>query len=296
MFVPPIVFDRNCAEVPIFTRATDIFWSCAGIGGIYPSSQCKIPTSAYAVSLQLADFCGYWDGGPEAIGEDMHFYAKSLYETKGNIVSVTVYSPASQCNVVGAPAKGPIANYVNDMKARWTQACRHLWGSLDWGYTWHRTLTGSFGPSRQSTAAYMALSEIENSPGSTLVGDDHPVPLDIEAALLPPAAMQGRTPSPADSITTAYSGEGEEEAAKKVSQVDPPKYAPRPTHPRVSFAIDDESEEEDDTQEEKKSFVLSALDCADDTKKPFRRAFRFIVLHTRLYEVSARVRTGTLHR
>lgn len=85
MFVPPTLFDRNSADVPIFTRATDIFWSCAGIGGIYPSSWCKIPTSAYAVSLDLARFCDFWDAGPEAIGEDLHFYCKAMFETKGNV-------------------------------------------------------------------------------------------------------------------------------------------------------------------------------------------------------------------
>lgn len=279
MFVPPIVFDRNCAEVPIFTRATDIFWSCAGIGGIYPSSQCKIPTSAYAVSMQLAEYCGYWDAGPEAIGEDLHFYCKALYETRGNVISVTVYSPASQCNVVGAPAKGPIANYVNDMKARWTQACRHLWGSLDWGYTWHRTLTGAFGPSQQSTAAYMALQTVESSPGSTCVGDEG---MDVEATLLPPSAFDQRTPSPSGSTSTAYSVE--EEKGEKVGQLDPPTVAPKPLHPRVSFAIDDDQEDVEEV-DERKQFMASGF--VDDSAKPLRRAFRFIVLHTRLYEVSA---------
>lgn len=68
LFCPPTIFDRNCSEVPIFTRATDIFWSCAGMSGLYESSNCKIPTSAYSVSLGLAEFVGFWDAGPEAIG------------------------------------------------------------------------------------------------------------------------------------------------------------------------------------------------------------------------------------
>lgn len=85
MFIPPTLFDRNSPDVPIFTRATDIFWSCAGIGGIYPGSSCKIPTSAYGVSMDLARFCDFWDAGPEAIGEDLHFYCKAMFETKGNV-------------------------------------------------------------------------------------------------------------------------------------------------------------------------------------------------------------------
>ncbi|KAK0551051.1 hypothetical protein OC846_003429 [Tilletia horrida] len=158
MFVPPTLFDRNCAEVPIFTRAADIFWCCAGMGGIYPSSWCKIPTSAYGVSLELVKYTNFWDCGPEAIGEDMHFYCKAMFETKGNVYAETVYSPASQCNVVGGPGNGAVSSYVNDMRARWSQACRHLWGSLDFGYCYHRFLTGAIGQTVKNTD-YMTLTE-----------------------------------------------------------------------------------------------------------------------------------------
>ncbi|KDN41059.1 hypothetical protein K437DRAFT_180340 [Tilletiaria anomala UBC 951] len=156
MFVPPILFDRNAPDVPVFTRLADIFWSCAGIGGIYPGSSVKIPTSAYSVSLELVKFCNFWDTGPESIGEDMHFYVKAMFETKGHVNSITIYSPASQCHVVGAPAHSAFANYVSDMAARWSQAVRHMWGSLDFGYCWKRVLLLQFGPSvRQPT--YVAL-------------------------------------------------------------------------------------------------------------------------------------------
>ncbi|KAL9940526.1 hypothetical protein V8E36_000014 [Tilletia maclaganii] len=160
MFVPPTLFDRNCAEVPVFTRAVDIFWCCAGLGGIYPSSWVKIPTSAYGVTLELAKYCNYWDSGPEAIGEDMHFYVKAMFETKGNVSAETIYSPASQCNVVGGESNGAVASYISDMRARWSQACRHLWGSLDFGYCWHRLLTGQFGQSVKQES-YMALTTSE---------------------------------------------------------------------------------------------------------------------------------------
>lgn len=287
MFVPPIVFDRNCHDVPIFTRATDIFWSCAGIGGIYPSSQCKIPTSAYAVSMHLADFCGFWDGGPEAIGEDLHFYCKAIFETKGNIKSVTIYSPASQLNVVGSPAKGPIANYINDMKARWTQACRHLWGSLDWGYCWHRTLTGSFGQSSQSTAAYMALGDVDHDDcGPPLPYEEDEdeekalKTINVAAALLPPG-HDLRVPSPSDSVSTACSTNTEE--TTKVSHVDLPTYAPSPLHPsQVRFESDLSADEGSEDPRES----LRGIDgpIVDDSAKPLRRWFRIVVLLTRLYE------------
>lgn len=58
---------------------------CSGIGGIYPSSGAKLPTSAYSVSLALAIQIGFWDAGPQAIGEDMHMFCKSMLDTRGNV-------------------------------------------------------------------------------------------------------------------------------------------------------------------------------------------------------------------
>lgn len=253
MFVPPIIFDRNSHKVPIFTRATDIFWSCAGAGTLYPSSECKIPTSAYGVSMQLADFCGYWDAGQEAIGEDLHFFCKALFETKGNLKSVTIYSPASQCNVVGAPANGPIADYINDLKARWAQACRHLWGSLDWGYCWHRVLTLSFGQSSQSPVAYVAA--MQNGDDS----DRSSIPLS------PIFGSRVGTPSSHSSV--------EDGVAVKISEVDQlPQYASPKMSPSRMEARDEEEE----------AFLVSSL--PNDNVNLLRRAFRFTVLLTRLYE------------
>lgn len=57
----------------------------SGIGGIYPSSGAKLPTSAYSVSLALAVQIGFWDAGPQAIGEDMHMFCKSMLDTRGNV-------------------------------------------------------------------------------------------------------------------------------------------------------------------------------------------------------------------
>ncbi|KZP01101.1 hypothetical protein CALVIDRAFT_474773, partial [Calocera viscosa TUFC12733] len=148
MFCPPIIFDRNQDEVPVFTRVTDIMWASAGIGGLYPSSTVKIPTSAYTVSMGLAVYVGFWDAGPEAIGEDMHMFTKCMFDTCGHLKVETIYSPASQCNVVGAPAARKVTRLVNAAGARWSQAIRHMWGSLDTGYAWNRFLTQDFGPSK----------------------------------------------------------------------------------------------------------------------------------------------------
>ncbi|KAG8810536.1 hypothetical protein FRC19_004455 [Serendipita sp. 401] len=156
MFVPPIIFDRNQADVPGITRITDIMWSAVGIGGIYPSSLVKVPTSAYSVSIGLAVYVGFWDTGPEAIGEDMHMFCKSLLDTRGHLHVETVYAPASQCNVIGPrPQFGTQtkwARFFGDSHARWTQGVRHLWGSLDTAYVWSRFLTSDIGVSSQRDA------------------------------------------------------------------------------------------------------------------------------------------------
>lgn len=90
MFVAPIVFDRNAlggclqrslrgfadnprnADVAAPIVCTDILWSAAGLGTMYEGSRAKLPTSAYAMSTELAARIGFWDAGPDAIGEDLH--------------------------------------------------------------------------------------------------------------------------------------------------------------------------------------------------------------------------------
>ena len=102
MFCVPILFDRNAHEVPIFVRIVDILWAQAGFSTTYPTSDIKIPTSAYGISMKLVNDVDFWDTGPESIGEDMHMFAKCFLSTGGNLHVQTIYSPASQLNVVGS--------------------------------------------------------------------------------------------------------------------------------------------------------------------------------------------------
>jgi hypothetical protein len=60
-------------------------------------------------------------------------FIKTLFCTGGNLISETVYSPASQLDVCSEDNRG-YKGYFNDSKARYKQALRHLWGSLDSGY------------------------------------------------------------------------------------------------------------------------------------------------------------------
>ncbi|KAJ2891390.1 hypothetical protein MKZ38_000510 [Zalerion maritima] len=133
LYAVPIVFDRNAQNVPAMVRVADILWAAAGMSGLYRGSTIAPPTSAYSLSLQLVDrVCG-WDCDAEAIGEDLHMYLKCFFALNGNLTVRTILSPVSQCNVTGGNGKGLKALYA-DIRARYKQAQRHMWGSLDTGY------------------------------------------------------------------------------------------------------------------------------------------------------------------
>lgn len=132
LYVTPIIFDRNAHVVPAVVRIADILWCGAGLSGLYENSAVCIPTSVYSVSLLLAERVGGWDTGPEAIGEDLHMYLKCWFATAGRLTVRVVHSAASQCNVC-SDAKG-IRGWIESWRARYRQALRHMWGSLDTGY------------------------------------------------------------------------------------------------------------------------------------------------------------------
>lgn len=96
-----LILYRNANNVPVFVRVTDMFWSIGVMSNLYKNSPIKIPCSAYSLSMDLAVSVGFWDSGPEAIGEDMHMYLKCLFATKGHVIVKSIYSPASQCNIEG---------------------------------------------------------------------------------------------------------------------------------------------------------------------------------------------------
>ncbi len=132
LYVTPIIFDRNAHAVPALVRIADILWCGAGLSGLYRNSAICIPTSVYSISLLLAERVGGWDTGPEAIGEDLHMYLKCYFATAGKFTIQVVHSPASQCNV-SSDTKG-YRGWLESGQARYRQALRHMWGSLDTGY------------------------------------------------------------------------------------------------------------------------------------------------------------------
>jgi len=133
LYAAPIIFDRNAHLVPGIVKMADILWCAAGLSGQYRGSTIRPPTSVYSVPLELADRVGGWDAGPEAIGEDLHMYLKCFFALNGHLTTRTVTSPVSQTNVTGKGDIG-ILSYVQGLQARYNQALRHMWGSLDSGY------------------------------------------------------------------------------------------------------------------------------------------------------------------
>src|SRR2546430_16178296 len=97
----------------------------ASISGMYPNSPLAIPTSVYSVPLRLAENVNGWDVGPGAVGEDMHMLLKSFFGVSGRLVTRTVFSAASQCNVSGNSQRFSID--FESMHARYLQGMRHMW-------------------------------------------------------------------------------------------------------------------------------------------------------------------------
>lgn len=155
LYAAPIIFDRNAHAVPAIVRVADILWSAGGMSGLYRGSAIAPPTSVYSLSLDLIDRVGGWDGGCEAIGEDLHMYIKCFFALNGNLTSRTILSPVSQSNVVGS-GKGGIRGILLDVKARYKQALRHMWGSLDTGFAL-RKFVEMWQNRRQTTRAYRPL-------------------------------------------------------------------------------------------------------------------------------------------
>lgn len=138
LYTPPIIFDRNSNSVPACVRVADLLWAAAGLSGLYPYAAICPPTSVYSIPLTLVRRVGGWDTGPDAIGEDLHMYLKCFFTLKGNLVSRSVPSPASQCNL-HSDVKG-VRGWFDAHIGRYNQALRHMWGSLDSGFALRRLM------------------------------------------------------------------------------------------------------------------------------------------------------------
>lgn len=126
LFAPTLIFDRNANAVPFVVRLADICWSIGLISNF--QLPVKFPCSVYTLTRMLAHQVNYWDAGPEAIGEDMHMALKCWTTLRMELKMFPIYIPASCSNVQAD-------TYFGSVKGRFEQSKRHLWGALDFGYT-----------------------------------------------------------------------------------------------------------------------------------------------------------------
>jgi hypothetical protein len=110
-------------------------------------SQVCIPTSVYSLPLVLAEYVGGWDCGPDAIGEDLHMYLKCFFALSCKLTTRVVYAAASQCNVCSTSVG--LKGYLGGLRARYSQALRHMWGALDTGFAIRQSVRMVWGPDNQ---------------------------------------------------------------------------------------------------------------------------------------------------
>ncbi|CAK7219613.1 hypothetical protein SCUCBS95973_003874 [Sporothrix curviconia] len=168
LYSAPIIFDRNAHNVPAIVRVADILWCAAGLSGLYRGSTIAPPTSVYSLPLQLVDRVGGWDCDSEAIGEDLHMYLKCFFALNGNLTVRTVLSPISQTNVTaGGYGKG-VGGVVSDMRARYKQALRHMWGALDTGFALRKVIE-LWRNRKQTTRTFCPLHSALNDAANTYI-------------------------------------------------------------------------------------------------------------------------------
>ncbi|KAK7207619.1 hypothetical protein BZA70DRAFT_243969 [Myxozyma melibiosi] len=198
MYVLPIVFDRNASTVSPIVRCADMLWCAAGISALYDCSQVRTPTSVYSITMTLARYVGFWDTGPGAIGEDLHMYLKCYFKTCGRLRSVSVFSPASHCNVVHEnwmPQLSVLERWRLSSVARFMQACRHMWGIVDSGYAIKQTLRTLTLAGRQNQLGSFEYYDQDTENSDAELGSDEKL-LSIASSVRYPSA----TPTASSSV------------------------------------------------------------------------------------------------
>jgi len=127
VFGIPISFYGNALDVPAPVRVTDMVWTITVTQQLSTGRHVRFPCSCYSLSMFLAHRVGFWDKGPEAIGEDAHMFLKCLFKTSGEARIETIYIPAGCYNVCDD-------TWLGSIKARYDQMFRHLWGTIDLAY------------------------------------------------------------------------------------------------------------------------------------------------------------------
>jgi hypothetical protein len=123
----PISFYQNALDVPAAVRVTDMVWAITVLQQLSTGRSVRFPCSTYSLTMDLCNTVGFWDKGPEAIGEDAHMFLKVLFKTSGAARIETIYVPAGCYNVCDD-------TWLGSIRARYNQMYRHLWGTFDLAY------------------------------------------------------------------------------------------------------------------------------------------------------------------
>mmetsp|Transcript_15463 Transcript_15463/g.43281 ORF Transcript_15463/g.43281 Transcript_15463/m.43281 type:complete len:541 (-) Transcript_15463:9-1631(-) len=135
VFASPVLFERNCYDVPDATRVMDFMWSAMSTQNLAGSDGVGFPVSNYSVSLKLLQDIDFLDTNSYAIAEDAHLFLKAFFKTQGRATIHTVMVPFNMFCV-----KTDEGTWWKDIIARATQAERHFQGVNDMAYALKQTL------------------------------------------------------------------------------------------------------------------------------------------------------------
>jgi hypothetical protein len=128
VFIPTMIFKLNDMDVPILTRTFDHFHCLAHYTSTVSAFDIALPFSNYTMSYRILKKCGFWDKGKDSVAEDNHNFSKMFWATNGDAYGVPIYTPFIQANIQSGD------NYLDNMKAKFTQATRHAMGVFEVGY------------------------------------------------------------------------------------------------------------------------------------------------------------------
>lgn len=86
-------------EVPAMSRTYDISHGMVQFSNLFSLFNTSFPLSNYSLSYQFAKTIGFWDTCPDAIGEDFHTTIKAFFKMRGNVQTVSIFTPFNQVNI-----------------------------------------------------------------------------------------------------------------------------------------------------------------------------------------------------
>jgi hypothetical protein len=138
----PMVNYMNVHRVPNLSRAMCIAVSLHELASLSHPSKMKLPFSTFSVSTKLVFQSGNW--AADVIADDWHIFLRAFVATQGRAKVVPIFLPMG-CYAVES------GGWFASIKARYTQAVRHAWASIETATffsLWHKTEKGARPPPR----------------------------------------------------------------------------------------------------------------------------------------------------